>query len=258
MLQRLHLASTFILLIGAALLGARAPSTEASYKEQLAELGEAVKVLQEQRLLIEDAEPGSAGETEWSRSQEVYAELQATVSSLAPEPVRTNFDHLAVGDVIVLTDYGGGGSVSGEHTVADDGMIAVRNLGWVDAAGKTTRELGGELSESLAGYVVAPPRVVAKVIKPAAVRIEPRRDRHTAPGDVLRVLDEAHPRDVNFGAGISADGTVLLDQIGRIQVTGLTRADLEKVLTERYEAFYTTAPSIRVTVTPGDRISTVR
>lgn len=73
-------------------------------------------------------------------------------------------------------------------------------------------------------------------------------------GDSVRVYDVNHPTDINFTVTVSSDGTVLLDQVGRVHIAGYTRSDLESVLAERYSSYYTTPPSIVVDITTKGKV----
>ena len=59
--------------------------------------------------------------------------------------------------------------------------------------------------------------------------------------------DEALP--VEEGTLVSPDGTVLMDQLGRVSVAGITRVELELMLQERSSGIE--GPVIRVTVIPA-------
>ncbi len=77
----------------------------------------------------------------------------------------------------------------------------------------------------------------------------PEVEDYVTTGDSVRVYDVEHPDEINFTVVVSTDGTVLLDQVGRIRIAGLTRSDLESVLAERYSPFYQSPPNIVVDIT---------
>ena len=57
-------------------------------------------------------------------------------------------------------------------------------------------------------------------------------------GDTVQILDTLHPDDLSANQKVDIDGTVLLPELGTVNVAGYTRNDLEAVLTERYSAYY--------------------
>jgi protein involved in polysaccharide export with SLBB domain len=83
---------------------------------------------------------------------------------------------------------------------------------------------------------------------------ESQEEDYVTTGDNVRVFDVNHPVDINFSVRVSSDGTVLLDQIGRVSIAGYTRSGLEAYLAERYSPYYTTPPSIVVDITTKGKV----
>ncbi|MCP3920330.1 MAG: hypothetical protein GY711_32795 [bacterium] len=57
-------------------------------------------------------------------------------------------------------------------------------------------------------------------------------------GDTVQILDTLHPKDLAASQKVDIDGTILLPELGTVNVAGYTRNDLQAVLTERYSAYY--------------------
>ncbi|QDV06965.1 Polysaccharide biosynthesis/export protein [Planctomycetes bacterium Poly30] len=231
MLQRLHLATTVLLLVAAAILGARSLLAEAAYESRLEELGEAVERLQ--------------------ASASASLAPGAIVAPGLP-PKRVDLSTIAVGDVLEVRNE----AHQDLHVVCSvcyDGMILLPQLGWFMAAGKTLPVIDAELNTAFYAYYTTAPKIVTMLKEAALIRVEPDSDRPIAPGDYLRLYDEAHPFDVNFTIMVDPDGTLLLDQLGRFHVAGYTRSDLETILVDRSRPFFTEEPVIRVTVTDAPR-----
>jgi len=56
-------------------------------------------------------------------------------------------------------------------------------------------------------------------------------------GDELELVD-AQNESLNFRAQVAGDGTILLPEVGHIEVVGLSRPEVEAALRERYAAYF--------------------
>lgn len=57
-------------------------------------------------------------------------------------------------------------------------------------------------------------------------------------GDSLQLTDSFHPEELAATAQVEIDGTVLLPELGAVQVAGMTRTEIEAFLMEKYSAYY--------------------
>ena len=57
-------------------------------------------------------------------------------------------------------------------------------------------------------------------------------------GDTLRVTDTYQPEDLRASERVGIDGTVLLKEIGAVNVAGMTRTEIEAFLMDRYSPYY--------------------
>jgi protein involved in polysaccharide export with SLBB domain len=57
-------------------------------------------------------------------------------------------------------------------------------------------------------------------------------------GDTLQMTDSFHPEELAASGRVEIDGTVLLPELGAVQVAGMTRTELEAFLMEKYSAYY--------------------
>lgn len=64
-----------------------------------------------------------------------------------------------------------------------------------------------------------------------------QRENYVTIGDTIQYLDLRHP-EVRGTAEVDIDGTILFDQAGAVFVAGMTRAELETVLTRKLSAYY--------------------
>ncbi len=231
MLQRLHLATTLVLLVAAAFLGARSLRAEAAYQARLDELKGVVEGLQATTVVAQDSD--------------------ARNSVAAEGPPRTDFSLIGVGDLLQIIDRAHPQDITQTCTVARDGMVLLPQAGWVMVAGKTLPEIDAALNEALSFYYSAPPSIVTMLSEAAPTKLEPDAAFIVRAGDQLKVLDEAHPDECTLVTPVSPDGNVLLPNVGRFRVSGLTRGALEEALGERYSEFYTTPPIMRVVVIEG-------
>lgn len=77
----------------------------------------------------------------------------------------------------------------------------------------------------------------------------PAEEAYAKPGDSIQIADQAHPEDLDLVAQIDFDGTVLLPEIGRINIAGFSRSEIEATLIQRYSSYYVDPPRIVVQVT---------
>jgi len=56
--------------------------------------------------------------------------------------------------------------------------------------------------------------------------------------DTLIVSDSYHPDEISANLTVDIDGTVLLPEIGSVQVAGLTRTEIQALLMEKYSPYY--------------------
>ncbi|MBL8859388.1 MAG: polysaccharide biosynthesis/export family protein [Planctomycetes bacterium] len=66
-------------------------------------------------------------------------------------------------------------------------------------------------------------------------------------GDTLVMTDSYH-EELNLGAAVDIDGTILLPELGAVLVAGLTRTEIEALLMEKYSPYYDLL-DIRVKIT---------
>jgi len=57
-------------------------------------------------------------------------------------------------------------------------------------------------------------------------------------GDSLDIYDSYHPDELGMTARVDIDGTVLLPELGAVQVAGMTRTEIETHLMEKYSPYY--------------------
>jgi protein involved in polysaccharide export with SLBB domain len=57
-------------------------------------------------------------------------------------------------------------------------------------------------------------------------------------GDSISVTDSYHPNEIRGTVRVDIDGTVLLPEIGTVQVAGRTRSEIEALLMEKYSPYY--------------------
>ena len=57
-------------------------------------------------------------------------------------------------------------------------------------------------------------------------------------GDSISVTDTYHPTEIKGTVKVDIDGTVLLPEIGTVQVAGRTRSEIEALLMEKYSPYY--------------------
>jgi len=71
-------------------------------------------------------------------------------------------------------------------------------------------------------------------------------------GDRMQVSDSYHPDEISASVSVDIDGTVLLPEIGSVQVAGRTRSEIEALLTEKYSPYYDLL-DIKVKITTGGK-----
>jgi protein involved in polysaccharide export with SLBB domain len=57
-------------------------------------------------------------------------------------------------------------------------------------------------------------------------------------GDTLRIFDSYSPDELGADVVVDIDGTVLLVELGAVQVAGMTRTEIEALLMEKYSPFF--------------------
>ena len=57
-------------------------------------------------------------------------------------------------------------------------------------------------------------------------------------GDSIAVTDSYHPTEIKGTVKVDIDGTVLLPEIGTVQVAGRTRSEIEALLMEKYSPYF--------------------
>jgi protein involved in polysaccharide export with SLBB domain len=57
-------------------------------------------------------------------------------------------------------------------------------------------------------------------------------------GDSISITDSYHPSEIRGNVRVDIDGTVLLPEIGTVQVAGRTRSEIEALLMEKYSPYY--------------------
>lgn len=79
-------------------------------------------------------------------------------------------------------------------------------------------------------------------------------EEYVSIGDAVTVFDVAHPDEIDFRLVVAADGTVLLREVGRIYIAGLTRTDLQSLLTRKYDPYFRESPEIVVEISASQRV----
>ena len=171
------------------------------------------------------------------------ASLEQLRASLALErrdegPVRRNFDTLAVGDRIRVRSETAPQGFEGIVVVARDGKALFRYLGWVDAAGRSLDALERELEEAYEPYSLNQPSISLFLESAAGTRTLVEDPLVLKIGDEFVVRSTSHPGSLDLVVEVADDGAIWLPVIGRLQVAGTTRADLERDLSERHRPFH--------------------
>ena len=71
-------------------------------------------------------------------------------------------------------------------------------------------------------------------------------------GDSVTVTDSYHPTEIRGTVKVDIDGTVLLPEIGTVQVAGRTRSEIEALLMEKYSPYYELI-DVKVKITTGGK-----
>jgi len=68
----------------------------------------------------------------------------------------------------------------------------------------------------------------------------PEEQNYITIGDTLDMTDTWHPDELTFtGLVVDIDGTIVLPELGAVDVAGQTRSELEAYLLEKYSPYYT-------------------
>lgn len=71
-------------------------------------------------------------------------------------------------------------------------------------------------------------------------------------GGTLAITDSYNEDELTVTATVDIDGTVLLPELGAVHVAGLTRTEIEALLTEKYSSYYDSL-DIRVSIASGQK-----
>ena len=71
-------------------------------------------------------------------------------------------------------------------------------------------------------------------------------------GDRIAVTDSYHPDEIEANVAVDIDGTVLLPEIGTVQIAGRTRSEIEALLMEKYSPYYDLL-DVKVKITTGGK-----
>ena len=71
-------------------------------------------------------------------------------------------------------------------------------------------------------------------------------------GGTLVITDSYNPTELSISATVDIDGTVLLPELGAVHVAGLTRTEIEALLTAKYSSYYDLL-DIRVAIGSGQK-----
>jgi polysaccharide export outer membrane protein len=126
---------------------------------------------------------------------------------------------LGVGDEVRIDSAVDAGLAS-QLAIAPDGMISLRYLGPVRAAGKNVAQLRDELEQAYCKYYRSP-GITVNVAR-ADVRLE----------ELRAAVDRS--RGQAIGVRITPEGTIALPALGSVSAWGLTLAELRDELNERY------------------------
>ena len=69
-------------------------------------------------------------------------------------------------------------------------------------------------------------------------------------GGTLALTDSYNEADLTVTASVDIDGTVLLPELGAVHIAGLTRTEIEALLTEKYSSYYDSL-DIQVSIASG-------
>ena len=137
------------------------------------------------------------------------------------QPSTTPYE-LAVGDVVQI-DSNGDPKVDRSVTVQPDGMVTLRYLGQVQAAGLNLDELQNDLESRYKKYIREP----AVTITP--VKLNSRLDQ------LRETVDQRYgPGGLGVSVRVTPAGTVQLPSIGSLPVQGLTLDEVKREIEARY------------------------
>jgi len=67
-------------------------------------------------------------------------------------------------------------------------------------------------------------------------------EQYVTPGDTLTIVDVNHPADITLNRKVQVDGTILVPEVGRVNIAGYTRSEVESILTQRLAPYYDDFP----------------
>lgn len=67
-------------------------------------------------------------------------------------------------------------------------------------------------------------------------------EQYVTPGDTLTIVDVNHPGDITLNRKVEIDGTILIPEVGRVNIAGYTRSEVEAILTQRLAPYYDDFP----------------
>lgn len=175
--------------------------------------------------------------------------LEQRVAATTPE--RRDFGTLAVGDQIRVRSGNAPHQFDDRVHVARDGKALFRHLGWVDAAGRTLASLELALEEAYEPFSVTAPAITLFLERAALARAEIEDPLIIAVGDEISLRSTGQPGALDQLARVAEDGTIWLPVIGRVRVVGMSRDELERLLSERYRPFYTDRLGLNVICHPA-------
>lgn len=79
-------------------------------------------------------------------------------------------------------------------------------------------------------------------------------EEYVSIGDSVTLFDTVHPEEIDAQVTVASDGTVLLAEVGRVYVAGLTRSDLESLLERKYDPYFQESPEIVVDISASQRV----
>ncbi len=186
---------------------------------------------------------------QWARAhgarQAAVEAQQALISAskaaevLRPErATRQDLTRYAVGDTLRIVDMVEPDRFHFAQQIRVDGMILMPDIGWVRAEGMTRQALSDELNRAMSPYHVNPPQFEISLEEPSLHRVPPVSSITVAAEDSIRFADPVRPDEWSGEVRVQPDGTCLFPVIGRLQVAGVTRPDLEALVRERMALFY--------------------
>jgi protein involved in polysaccharide export with SLBB domain len=138
---------------------------------------------------------------------------------LPGDEIRVEYLHLHGTNGTKAIDASGLAPLDRTLRVQPDGRVALPYLGTMEVAGWTVGELTDELNDRYRRYYVEPLMLVSL----------------TGSGAELRELRESLRSSGSRLVSVAPDGTINLARIGMVNAAGLTIAELQRTLTQRYE-----------------------